>query len=677
MYSKILQVFRRILPLLFLVMIAAVVIVSRLAGVHSMTTVKTFLENLSAILWSMAQIVLVLLLFALSWILFRWMSKRSGTVILAFENATGLEKYDGRAISDSLVAELHRIRQIHERKYEGIQSETLSPIVLVPNAESLDGDLREVGTVGVGETKISVGSLLMSLKRLFPFGDPGSVITGSVQKYGLMVRLVARMEHHEITAWEVTRKLDHDEQLPDLVRDLAYQVARDLSPNISARTAAGFKHFSEALEGYHSFKQTGLDLELERARFHSLAASKAEQGYKTLFRLIYNLGVAYFDKSDYAKSEELFRTANELTPDKDALNSQGASLSRMGRIEEADRAYQQSILLDSTYALSYSNLAGNLIGSPGREQDAMNAAMKAVELDPKLSHAHSVLGGLYTDKEDYEKAEAAYQESLKLDPSFVNSHSGLGDLYFNQSRYADAISEFNRTIELAPSLSNANSGLGNAYVMLGNYEKAVKFYERAIKLSGSNGAELTLPHNGLGLVFYHQKKFEEAAEEFKTAIKFDPTSAAPRENLGQVHLHRNQIDKAKTEFEAARNLSPRSHSIYLHLGYVLALKNDHAGARKLWQQASNICLGKSPSDIMYHALYKVALGDSAGGVAEMQTILKERQPPLGLLRGLLDEAELLAKSPAPPANAEQLYGLLQEEDNRLKSPAPDAGIKTQ
>ena len=146
--------FRRIVaPLFFLVLIAAVVVGSRLAGVQSLSTVKVFFETLSQILWSMAQIVLVLLLFALSLILFRWMSKRSGTVILAFENATGLEKYDGRGISDSLVAELHRIRQIHESKYEEVPSETLSLPVLVPNAESLvDSDLSSVGTVGVGET---------------------------------------------------------------------------------------------------------------------------------------------------------------------------------------------------------------------------------------------------------------------------------------------------------------------------------------------------------------------------------------------------------------------------------------------------------------------------------------------------------------------------------------------
>jgi tetratricopeptide (TPR) repeat protein len=661
--------YRRILLLLSLiVLIVLAVIGSRLAGYHSMAEVKTLFEDLSAILWSMAQIILVLLLFAMSLILFRWMSSRSGTTILAFENATGQEKYDGRGIADSLVAELHRIRQIHASTYEGVQSETLMIRLMPPTAESLGRDLSEVGTVGFGETKVSIGKLLMSLKRLWPFGDPGSVITGSVQKYGPMVRIVARMEYHEITAWEVSRKLEHDDELPELIRDLAYQVVRDVSPNVAAKTSAGLKHFSEALENYRSFKQTGVEADLESARIHTLAASKAEQGYKTLFRLLYNLAGAFYDKNEYIKSEELYRTANAITSDKDALNGQGASLSLMGRTEEADRIYKQAIALDPKYAQSYSNRAGNLVGVPGRDEEALAEALRAVEVDPNFAHAHSVLGSVYVEAKDYDKAVASYDESLRLDPNLANSYSGLGSLYFYLAKYDESIKAYNRTIELAPNLSSAHNGLANVYLMQGNYDEAEKSYHRAIGLAGSNGPDLTYPHNGLGVAYYQQGKLEEAAAELKTAIKWAPTSPYPVENLGQIRLHRNQVDKAKADFEAALKLNPKSHTIRLHLGYALALKGDHAAARKLWQEASDICVGESLSDVLYSAFYKVVLGKE-DGLAEVQKVIEERKPTLGLLRGFLDDAELLAKSPASPAGAEPLLKFVRAEEAKLKPQA--------
>ena len=160
---------------------------------------------------------------------------------------------------------------------------------------------------------------------------------------------------------------------------------------------------------------------------------------------------------------------------------------------------------------------------------------------------------------------------------------------------------------------------------------------------------------------------DDAAEELKTAIKLNPKYWFPLDNLGLVRLRRKQLDKAKLEFETAIKLNQKFHNFYLHLGYVLALKGDQVEARKQWQHASEINKGKSPSDRMYRPLYQVALGDGPGGVAEMQKVLEELKPPLGLVRSLLDESDLLAKSPAAPAKAAELYQLLRAAEEKLKT----------
>lgn len=349
---------RRIIVALITVFTLLVVGGLTWAAIRDIVALKTFVGNLRDVMFSLVQIVVMLFIVTLVGMLVAWMSgKGEGTMILPFDNATGETKYDGKAISDSLIAELQRIRQIHLVEHEGIQSEELALPKLSPSKESLASSIADVGTVGVGETTVSIGRLLVTLKRLWPIGDPGSVITGSLQKYGPMIRLVARMEHREVRAWEVSRKIEGDEQIPDLVSDLAFKIAHGLSPNISAKTWVGFKYFTEALDGYDLYTHTGQVESLELARANCLKAVQAEQGYVALFGLLYNLGIAYFDRAEYTKSAEIFRHALALKRDANAFAGLDISLERLGHIDEAIAEYQRVIEHDPKGALAHSSLA--------------------------------------------------------------------------------------------------------------------------------------------------------------------------------------------------------------------------------------------------------------------------------------------------------------------------------
>src|SRR4029077_18398382 len=99
------------------------------------------------------------------------------------------------------------------------------------------------------------GRLLMTLKQLMNDCDPRYVISGSMQRYGNTVQLISRLKAvgENIIVCEVTNTIKSDEEIPDLIKDLAFKIWKEIPKtwkNIKGTvsdTWIGLKYFTEAL----------------------------------------------------------------------------------------------------------------------------------------------------------------------------------------------------------------------------------------------------------------------------------------------------------------------------------------------------------------------------------------------------------------------------------------------
>ncbi len=526
--------------------------------------IQDVLVNARDLLWTLMQILGLILIIFLAGLLLAWLSGVvEGMVVLPFENATGDSRYSGQAVSDSLVAELQRIEHIHGMEYPGIQSEELSLPRVDASKDRVTSTIADVGTVSLGKTTLSIGRLLVTIKRLWPLGDPGPVITGSLQRYGNLFRLVARREHRVVRTWEVSSVIQRDDDIPDMVRDLAYRIAKDLSGSIEAKTWQAFKAFTEALDAYHQYRETGREEDFERARANGLETVVAERRYVTAFGLLYNLAVASYNKQDYSGAEELFRKASELKSESDAFNGLGASLAEQSRHEEATAVYQRAIELDPDSAFPYNNL-GNAYSNLGRDKEAIPVYQRAIELDPDSAFPHNGLGNAYDNLGRHEEAIAAYQKAIQLDPQFAFPHNGLGNAYSNLSWHEEAIAAYQRAIELDPDSAVPHNGLGNAYSNLGRNEEAIAAYQRAIELD----PQFAFPHNGLGNAYSNLGRHEGAIAAYQRAIKLDPDSAFPHNGLGNAYDNLGRHEEAIGEYKRAIKLDSKSPIAHFSLARI-------------------------------------------------------------------------------------------------------------
>jgi adenylate cyclase len=213
--------------------------------------------------------------------------------------------------------------------------------------------------------------------------------------------------------------------------------------------------------------------------------------------------------------------------------------------------YEQAIARDPRYALAYAGLANSYVLLPFYfsvpQRDAMakarEAALKALEIDPKLAEAHNALGKI---------------------------------LNFDDLDLAGAEREFRRAIELQPNNATAHQWYGNGPLdSLGRFEEAIAETRRAVELDPLS----PIINTDRAYPLYYGRRYDEAMAQAKKTIDLDPSFFYSRQILGMVLQAKGDLPGAIAEFERARQLSGDP----LHLA-LLAVAKTKMGDKNIAQQ---------------------------------------------------------------------------------------------
>ncbi len=118
-------------------------------------------------------------------------------------------------------------------------------------------------------------------------------------------------------------------------------------------------------------------------------------------------------------------------------------------------------------------LRGDLAG-------ALKEFQSALELRPNEPELHEALGELYLDHHnDDSAAQSELEKALALDPARTRALYLLGRLYVQNKDNEKALPYLQRALRLKPDFSEANSLLGTVYVRLGQFADAVPPLEKA------------------------------------------------------------------------------------------------------------------------------------------------------------------------------------------------------
>jgi serine/threonine-protein kinase len=201
--------------------------------------------------------------------------------------------------------------------------------------------------------------------------------------------------------------------------------------------------------------------------------------------------------------------------------------------------FNQAIAIDPTYALAYAGLSDLYIAQahvfvPPKEgyAKAKWAAEKAAQLDDTLAEAHEALGAvkLYSDW-DFPAAEKEFMRAIELNPNYSLAHSNLSCEFKALRRYPEEIAEARRGQELDPLSAFANMELGEAFYQARRYDEAIVQIKKTLELD----SHFFVTYH-VGARTYEQKKmYAEAIAACQEWLKNFPDDPNALASLAHVY----------------------------------------------------------------------------------------------------------------------------------------------
>ena len=205
---------------------------------------------------------------------------------------------------------------------------------------------------------------------------------------------------------------------------------------------------------------------------------------------------------------------------------------------------------------------GAVFKQTGRLQDSLLANLKALEIFPNDTEAHSNLGIALQELGKLEEAETSYKKAIAIKPDFAGAHSNLGSTLKELGRLEEAETSYKKAIAIKPDFAEAHYNLANTLKELDKLEDAASSYNKAIAIK-PNYAEA---HSNLGITLQKLGRLEDAEASYNKAIAIKPNYAEAHSNLGNTLKELGKLKDAETSYKKAIALKPEyaenlSHAI--------------------------------------------------------------------------------------------------------------------
>jgi tetratricopeptide (TPR) repeat protein len=152
--------------------------------------------------------------------------------------------------------------------------------------------------------------------------------------------------------------------------------------------------------------------------------------------------------------------------------------------------------------------------------------------DPRRAIAYHLLGVTYLEANRYESAIRELRKATALDSHRLSSWIALSQVYLKQKNYSQAATTLKRAQTLAPENHKINRMLGQALA-------GEKLYPQALTAFLKAGDEAQA-YNNIGVYYFMDGSYEEAAKCFQRAIELRPTFYLEAKNNLQRALEKLQ-----------------------------------------------------------------------------------------------------------------------------------------
>ena len=172
--------------------------------------------------------------------------------------------------------------------------------------------------------------------------------------------------------------------------------------------------------------------------------------------------------------------------------------------------------------------------------DAVAEYLAAIKLAPTQPGLHEELGSEYSSLGKVQEAEDAFLRELEIDPNSVFARYKLGVLNVEKGDGAKGKELIEEAVRVKPDLLHADYNLGRAEQLLGNDTAAIHHFERATTAPRSDPEVIEQAWYQLGIVYRHLHRMEEAQKAMATFQKLkDEEAENSQKKLKRFEVQQN------------------------------------------------------------------------------------------------------------------------------------------
>jgi tetratricopeptide (TPR) repeat protein len=224
-----------------------------------------------------------------------------------------------------------------------------------------------------------------------------------------------------------------------------------------------------------------------------------------------------------------------MTDDPDPNVQRGLLLMAQRRFSDAEAYFRQSLARNPRNAVALQHLAQCQLRQPDSAKVALATIDDAIGVEPEWSDLHATRSQVLIGLNRRDDAVTAAIKAVELDPFNVYAHSVRAAALFHAERYADAENAARFALSLDPDDDFAANILAGAMRIQGKKE------ENADQIRGMLSRDPENPHThaSAGWSALQNDDREKAQEHFVEALRMDPDNESARSGLLETYKARS------------------------------------------------------------------------------------------------------------------------------------------
>ncbi|GAX41100.1 group 1 glycosyl transferase [Tolypothrix sp. NIES-4075] len=311
----------------------------------------------------------------------------------------------------------------------------------------------------------------------------------------------------------------------------------------------------------------------------------------------------FYDLENKLLSEDICNYQLEIENNQQTINqlhTEALALYHNRQFVEAEEKFNKVLELDNNHASAWLNL-GTLYYTTARNQEALNALKKCLQIEPLGAIQHYTLGLVQEKLGAIAQAIKAYKQAIALDVNWIDAYNRLGNIFLEKGDLKQAELIYRQAIAAKPNHFGSYLNLGNVLLENNEIDEAIIAYEKALELKPRHpdilynmGAAFEAKNDfaeaalNYGYAFYRQGKYQEAVEEYHKFLE---------KKIGDIHLYLslatcyqklNQYEGTINTYEEAIRVYPNSANLYFQYALTLQVFGRTKKAIAIASQASQL-----------------------------------------------------------------------------------------